>query len=468
MEKYIVRINNPRVRGSLEKIFGNVGTPRAIHKTVIITTDRPKKEIEKVPGVISVQENETIYLAFVQETPPNWALPVICDMENQYVYEKTGNGVDIYILDSGIKSSHVEFTGRVTTIYSQDGSDCDANKPHGTIVASQAAGSTCGVAKQANILNARMRVNDSLSVLKALDRVLEHHIGKSNSNPSILNMSFGSTNLAYLKDETLDLVEHGVICVASAHNFGTEGSTAPACHPHVVSVGATDFNNNLAYFSNWGSDIDILAPGYANRAADLDGYSTTHYGNYYGTSFSCPLVVGALALIAEGKTVNNINDVERMTSVLLNYADTSKVTIPSDKIGTTNRLLFSLMPTSSANLFLDLDEQNINIANSGTFIYGQQGYESVNIYPGVVSITVNGNVEEVFLHFSISEYTFLQRGNGLLVYRDGLLILIISVQSWGLSLVFGAAYAVTISDGGMIRINGIAVSTEEPKPWGAI
>ncbi len=446
MKTYIVRINDPKVRETLVEKFEKVGTPRAMFKTLLVTTCRPATDIQKVPGVTSVMEDGPIHPAYVQENPPNWALPVTCGKPDTYEYQKTGDDVDIYVIDSGIKSDHVEFKpGQVETIYTYNDTDFEPQSSHGTAAASQAAGITCGIAKNANIKNVKILYSVVSVILQGFDRVLEHHLAKTNDNPSILNMSFGTTDLSYFKEETLDLTEAGVVCVACAHNYGQPQSTAPACHPWVISVGATDQSNNLAYFSNYGPTVDVLAPGSANYVADINGYAY-----YSGTSFSCPIVAGVLALIAQGKSVKNQTDVERITASLLNYADTSKIVSKPD---TTNRLAWSLLPTNGAKIYLDAGETNYTVAGSGTTIYGQAGFESVNICPGVVGVYVDGNVEEIFFHGLKSEYTFKQRGNSLIVYKDGLLVIKTSVQSHGLRIVFGQVYQVTLING-VMKIDG--------------
>jgi len=431
MKRYIVRIKNPQVRDILVNTFEKVGNPKSLLNSIIVSTDLPKNHIEQIPGVVSVTEDLPITFSGTQTNPPNWALPVVCNDPFDYIYNKTGKDVDIYFVDKGIKESHIEFQGinssRVQTIYSQSGGDVYYTNTHGTCCASQAAGNTCGVAKEANILNVVVWLDVTSYVLIALDRLLDHHLNKTNNNPSILSMSFNSTDPLFLKDEINDLVSHGIICVGSAGNETQSSAQAPACHDHVIGVGATDSSNTLCSFSNYGADVDILAPGYYNWCADLDGYSTTHYGSYYGTSFACPLVTGVLALIAEDRQINDITDVEVVTSILLTSARQVAV-IPSNK-PTTNKLLYSLPSVLSGNIYLGKNNQNIDISNSGAFVFGSGGYESINILSGVVGITIDGLVEQINFVGDISEYAFLQRDGKALIYRDTLLISIISVQS---------------------------------------
>lgn len=465
MKKYIVRVDNTSVRENLIKVFEKVGKPRAFLKTLIVSTNKSKSMLQKFPGVISVEDDEKIYFSDTQEDPPNWALPVVCNDTNNYIYDKTGKNVDIYIVDKGVLEGHEEFrdsngNSRVETIYSQTGSDVLYTEYHGTACASQAAGNTCGVAKEANILNVCVWFDNTSYVLKALDRLLEHHLAKTNGNPSIVSMSFGSTNTEFLKDEIQELVNNGIICVASAHNFNQEFSTAPACHSHVISVGATDQNNTITSFSNYGPTIDILSPGYGNLCADLDGYNYSSYGYYYGTSFSCPLVAGVLALIAEGRSIRNIVDVEIVTSILLNHARQEAI-ITQEKEGTTKRLLYSLVPTDYYRVFLSENEKNVNITDSGIKIYGSSGNESINVFPDVVGVRVCGFIEEAFFHFPITNYKFLQRMKTLFIYYNDLLVIDIPIEN-ELKLIFDKQYLAKLIDN-RIYIGDEIVSIIKPE-----
>lgn len=364
MQTYIVRINDPSVRDVLKQKFEKVGKPRAINKTIIVETNKPRSEIENINGVTRVQEDVKIEFAEYQEHKvDNWALPRICgddlneendwdyNRSGKYVYNRTGRNVDIYIVDTGMMLAHNDFKDengcpRVKTIYpdidevdEDDISGKDYAKSHGTAVGSCAGGNKCGVAKKCNLFNV-WTIGSGSSSIKGLDRVLEHHLNKNNNNPSILNMSFGSKNSdTYLYDETKDLVENGVICVACAHNYGEDKSTTPAIHDHVVSVGSTDPDNTMSSFSNYGETVDFLAPGGYVKVARVkseDNYSP--YSN--GTSFSSPYTAGILALIVQDSVIKNEKDVNKAIDILYEHSKKDMIEVKGD---TPNKFSYSLV-----------------------------------------------------------------------------------------------------------------------------
>jgi subtilisin family serine protease len=110
----------------------------------------------------------------------------------------------------------------------------------------------------------------------------------------IINMSFGDIVFSHLLKEAVDYgTSQGVLFVASAGNSGTDILQYPAAYDNTISVGATDINNNIAGFSNYGSKIDLVAPGQNIKSTGTQNY----YGQYSGTSFAAPLVCGILGLL---------------------------------------------------------------------------------------------------------------------------------------------------------------------------
>lgn len=372
MQSYIIRLSDPSVRDKLVEKFEKVGNPRSIHKTIIVETDKPKKEIENITGVVKVLGDEPIEFEEVQENPKNWALPLICGevekgiSEGDYKYTRTGKNVDVYVMDTGVRITHDEFSDiNIQTIHMKDEDEGDyGDNYHGTAVAAQVAGKKCGVAKEANIFNIWI-LETSVAATKGMDKVLDHHLNKSNSNPSILNMSFGRANSSLMtyEDETMDLVENGVICITSAGNSGVPKLSHPATHDHVLSVGSIDKYNKLSSFSNYGKDVDILAPGSRIWSATIDSDDSYDYAS--GTSFSCPLTSGVMALVVEGSTITNKDSVDKAIEILIDYSQKDKIELEDDwqYDETPNRLVYSLVDNDP---IIEKYKLTTNIEGKGT------------------------------------------------------------------------------------------------------
>lgn len=257
-----------------------------------------------------------------QENAP-WHLRAICDEDEDYVYKKTGKGVSIYVMDSGVQTNHEEFDDRATTLYSYDESDYSEDNPHGTSVASCAAGKTYGVAKEANIYSLRFDMSQDDAV-RAVDKVLEHQ-GKS---PSVLVKSFGGPSPLY-DNELKKLEENGVIVVAAAGNDNadlSENKMFPAKRKRTIAVGSVNKYMRLSNFSNFGKPVDILAPGSSIPCATVDGYTKMH-----GTSFACPIVAGVIAQMVEGERVRDEQDVAEVRERLVDRAFSGDVDLVSHR-----------------------------------------------------------------------------------------------------------------------------------------
>ena len=341
MNKFIVETVSNSVKNDLERCSNKVGKPKSLDKFYIIDTDMSKEDIEAIPGVIIVEEEDKDELdGDVQVGPSNWFLPYICGEESDFKYRKTGKDTDIYIMDSGIRPDHEDFNGRVTTVFSHDGYDYGhgVDGPnHGTACASCAAGKFYGVAKEANIMNVRYNWS-TLEAVKAFDTILYHHLNKDNGNPSILSMSFSSRSRVY-KDILKELFDHGVVCVASAGNSGRYGVRYPAMFDFVISVSANDRESNPAWFTNYGPDCDIFAPGVDGIVASM--YADNSVESFSGTSASAPVAAGVLSLMAEGQNISYASQVRRLERGLYKNAWRDMLNLSSKYSSTPNLVVNS-------------------------------------------------------------------------------------------------------------------------------
>lgn len=230
-----------------------------------------------------------------------------------------GQGVDMYIVDTGVRASHEQLINRVVSgidIPSKNGtspvfpltSDCDG---HGTHVAGLAAGNTVGVAPRARIVAVRVldckgdgEVSD---VVDAMRWIRAHHrSGKAAVVNLSLGVDFGDDGDSIQK-QVLALINEGVVVTVASGNGDSSSrpfdacSIAPGNVARALTVGAVTFADAVAYYSNYGSCVDLLAPG-GDRFKPLESSwadSDTDYDLDVGTSMASPLVAGYAALLAQ-------------------------------------------------------------------------------------------------------------------------------------------------------------------------
>jgi subtilisin family serine protease len=300
--RYIVKTEKASYIKDLQKaVKGRVGAPRCMKCTVIVETDQHQSEIESIPGVVSViADIKAQKDAVSQSSPgwglasPGWGLEWISNTPGAYMNARTGQGVDIYVIDDGIRVTHTEFEGRIRTLWSFDGDPFKDGDSHGTAVASCAAGTLAGAAKLASIVN--LRIDFWLStVVKALDMIIHDHVTKNWQRPSIINFSASSDHPIFgeLFEEA---VNRGIVVVASAGNYAEPEPRYPAKNGWVNGVGALDDNGGPAWFTN--RRVALYAPGVGVRVAS--DTSDTAFTTMNGTSFSAPYVAGLMACNLQG------------------------------------------------------------------------------------------------------------------------------------------------------------------------
>ncbi|MFL5381581.1 MAG: S8 family serine peptidase [Longimicrobiaceae bacterium] len=301
------------------------------------------------PEVSYVEQNQVVGAGAVQTNAP-WGLDRVdqrsLPLSTDFSYFRTGAGVRAYVLDSGIRMTHNEFGGRASTGYDfvdndTDASDCNG---HGTHVAATIGGATYGVAKGVSLVAVRILdcagYGDVLRSIAAVDWVTAHAV-----KPAVANMSLWSPASSALDNAVRNSIASGVVYTIIAGN-GTNNNNIPAnaCSftlsgvTQAIVVGATTSADQEASFSNYGTCVDLLAPGVSILSAWNGSDSDSKYED--GTSMAAPHVAGAVAQYLEQFPTASPSTV---ASAITGNASTNKITLSSTSAGagTPNRLLYT-------------------------------------------------------------------------------------------------------------------------------
>ncbi|RHW28025.1 S8 family peptidase [Nocardioides immobilis] len=306
--------------------------------------DRAVQALRANPAVAYIEADRRVSIDGDQ-TGATWGLDRVdqrnLPLSSTYHYDQTGAGVKAYIIDTGVLTTHSEFTGRTATGYSAIGgtpTDCNG---HGTHVAGTVGGTTYGVAKGVTIIPVRvLDCNGSgtdSGVIAGIDWVTSNHT----SGPAVANMSLGGGVSSALDTAVNNSINDGVFYgVAAGNDYGANACNgSPSRVAAAVTVGSTTSSDARSDFSNIGSCLDIFAPGSSIKSAWHT--STTATNTISGTSMATPHVVGAAALYLQAHTAASPSSV---SSWLTTNATTGKVTNPGT--GSPNRLLHTLEGTT--------------------------------------------------------------------------------------------------------------------------
>ncbi|MGW3610821.1 S8 family peptidase [Micromonospora sp. NPDC005163] len=306
------------------------------------------------PAVAYVEQNHTVSIAGTQTNPPSWGLDRIdqrnLPLNSSYTYPNTASNVRAYIIDTGVLYGHNDFGGRAVSGFDAvDGGSADDCNGHGTHVAGTVGGSSYGVAKGVQIVGVRVLncqgSGTNAQVVAGIDWVTANAV-----KPAVANMSLGGGANSSIDTAVTNSINSGVTYAVAAGNGNALGVRQNACNysparvASAITVGATQNNDAAASFSNFGTCVDILAPGVNITSAWYTGSSATN--TISGTSMASPHVAGAAALVL---SANPSWSPQQVRDNLVNNSTPNVVT--NVGTGTPNRLLYVVNGTPPANDF---------------------------------------------------------------------------------------------------------------------
>ncbi|MYV52465.1 S8 family peptidase [Streptomyces sp. SID3212] len=325
-------------------------TPQHVYRTALkgFSTTMSTAAARKMaadPRVSYVEQNATVRLNATQANP-TWGLDRVdqrdLPLSASYTYNTTASNVNAYIIDTGIRTTHAEFGGRAsvgtdTVGGGQNGQDCQG---HGTHVAGTVGGGTYGVAKGVKLIAVRVLncqgSGTTAGVAAGIDWVTANAV-----KPAIANMSLGGGADTVLDNAVRRSIASGITYAIAAGNGNALGTPQNACNysparvAEAITVGATDSTDRRASFSNFGTCLDLFAPGVSITSAWRTSDTATN--TISGTSMATPHTAGVGALyLATHPTATP----QQVRDALVAGATNNKVINPGT--GSPNKLLYSL------------------------------------------------------------------------------------------------------------------------------
>lgn len=352
--------------------------------------------IRNNPNVDYIELDKTISLNQVSpENQATWGLDRIDQVDRpidtQYHYNYNGAGVYAFIIDTGIRPDHVEFTGRLLPGYnvvadSNGTNDCNG---HGTHVSGTVGGTIWGVAKGVSLIPVRVLDCSGSGSYSGVIAGVDWVAG-STLRPAVANMSLGGSASSSVNSAVAGAVSKGVTMVVAAGNSNADAcNSSPASEPSAITVGATGSDDARASYSNYGSCLDIFAPGSAITSAWNTSASASN--TISGTSMAAPHVTGVAVLAL---AANPAASTDAVASFLTSNATVNRLS--SVGTGSPNLLVYSL----AAGAPIQLVKQTVAVKSiSGTSARsgsGWRAYATVTIRDMNSSLVANATVNGSF------------------------------------------------------------------------
>lgn len=346
-------------------------SPDYIYRTVLNgfageISDAARNGLMRDNRVVRIEKDGVATTSTIQNNA-TWGLDRVdqreLPLDANYTYNSDGTEVESYIIDTGIRFSHVDFQGRVSTNYyfdafddGQNGNDCNG---HGTHVAGTVGGAEYGVAKNTTLVAVRvLDCNGSgtfSGVIAGMDWVAQNATG-----PSVANMSLGGGSSQSVDDAVQRMYDAGIPVIVAAGNGDRRGreqdacGSSPAGAPGAYTIGATSDNDSKTSWSNYGDCVNMFAPGAGITSAWYTNDTSTN--TISGTSMASPHVAGIAALFLQSNATATAQQVYDAIT------ESSTKNIVTNSRTTNNHLVYSLL--SGTN---DDDDGTTNNPPTATF-----------------------------------------------------------------------------------------------------
>ena len=340
--------------------------------------------LQNNPNVDYIEQDQTVGLS-QDQVSATWGIDRVdqlsLPLSQIYHYDYTGSGVNAFIIDTGILSTHVEFGGRVLTDQGftsvSDGNGTNDCNGHGTHVSGTVGGTTYGIAKQVTLIPVRVLNCQGSGTWSGVIAGIDY-VANSTLTKKVANMSLGGGLSTSVNSAVAGAVNKGVTMVVAAGNDSANACNySPASEPSAITVGATTSTDARASYSNFGACLDIFAPGSSITSAWKT--SNTAINTISGTSMATPHVTGAAALMAQanpGATPATI------TAILTSNASANKIT--SAGTSSPNLLLYTLGTSVVSSQIQNIAVKSISTSKSfvgnGARVKGWQAQATVTVY----------------------------------------------------------------------------------------
>jgi len=298
------------------------------------------------PNILIIEKDSSVSLiepvAVSTQSNAPWGLDRIDQLtgrDSTYTYSVSGAGATAYVIDTGIRSSHSNFGGRVLSGFSSISGGTEDCNGHGTHVAGTIGAATYGVAKSVSLVPVRVLDCNGSGTISGVIAGIDWVASQTSAGVKVANMSLGGGASSALDAAVEGLIGKGTTVVVAAGNNGANACNySPARVPAAITVAASTASDALASYSNRGSCVDIIAPG--SSIVSTWHTSTSATNTISGTSMASPHVAGAVALFFQQFGFKTPAEMDQILKTK----------------GSKN--VFSSLPTGTPNLLLHTDPGN--------------------------------------------------------------------------------------------------------------